>query len=249
MPQTSSPQMPRDLSQATSTATRIRALQELQNMSVADLVRATGLTHSRITMMYQRDTEPRREALHLFAKALGVSPEFLRTGLTRPGEQLPASLDAVRKDTNASYKADIGALVPAEDLPDAPVYRLPMPAAGTGALAFGEEPVGLKHIDPSIYERAPRGIVCAYADGKSMEPTIQDGAMLIIALQPDLPPRPGVYVVRVDQELLCKRVAYEMGTLHLISDNTDYPNRLFTQDEAAEVEIVGRVLSQQSEVV
>ena len=226
--------MCRIMSNNLSTAQRIKALQEVKHMSIADLARATGLTHSRLTMMYQRDTEPRREALRLLAKALEVSPEFLRTGLTRPGEEIPG---------------EVGSLVPAEELPAAPVYRLPMAAAGKGSDAFGADAVGLKHIDPTIFERAPRGIVCAYADGKSMEPTIRDGAMLIIALQPDLPPRPGVYVVRVEQELVCKRVEFEMGILRLISDNTAYPSRTFEPDTQADVEIVGRVLSQQSEVV
>lgn len=239
------PNSPLDLKNASSTATRIRALQEALGMSVADLVRATGLTHSRITMMYQRDTEPRREALNLFAKALKVSPEFLRSGLTKPGEMIKGVSPGF---SDSGCESSIGSIVPAEDLPDAPVYRLPMPAAGKGAHAFGAEPVGMKHIDPTIFERAPRGIVCAYADGKSMEPTIRDGAMLIIALHPDMPPRPGVYVVRVGQELLCKRVVFEMGTLQLISDNKDYPNREFRDDEALEIEIIGRVLSQQSEV-
>ena len=188
--------------------------------------------------MYQRDTEPRRDALHLYAKALKVSPEFLRTGLARLGEPHPL----------AEKTGAIGGLVPAEDLPEAPVYRLPMVAAGKGAHAFGEQPVGLKHIDPAIFERAPRGIVCAYADGKSMEPTIRDGAMLIIALQPDIPPRPGVYVVRVDQELVCKRVEFELGVLRLISDNHTYSSRTFNNNSSEEVEIIGRVLSQQSEV-
>ena len=70
-----------------------------------------------------------------------------------------------------------------------------MPAAGKGADAFGQAPVGVKHIDPAVYERAGRQLICAYADGRSMEPTIKDGAMLIISLNVETPPRPGVYVV------------------------------------------------------
>ena len=54
---------------------------------------------------------------------------------------------------------------------------------------------------------------------------------------------------RVGDELVCKRVEFDLGTLSLISDNQDFPTRTFDQSSEQDVEIIGKVLSQQSEVV
>jgi SOS-response transcriptional repressor LexA len=76
--------------------------------------------------------------------------------------------------------------------------------------------------------------------GDSMEPTLRDGDTVLLNTQ-DTDVRSGeIYAVRIDDELLVKRVTREPGRLILASDNPRYPD--ITVDPAgANFGIVGRV--------
>ena len=75
--------------------------------------------------------------------------------------------------------------------------------------------------------------------GDSMEPLLREGDEVLVDRR-ELPFRDGVYVVRLDDSLLVKRVASKgAGRFSLISQNQTYPPIAV---EAGEFDLVGRVV-------
>ena len=75
--------------------------------------------------------------------------------------------------------------------------------------------------------------------GDSMEPLLREGDELLIDLS-ERPFRDGIYVVRLDDTLLVKRVASQgQGRFSLLSQNLSYPPITVL---AGEFELVGRVV-------
>jgi len=78
--------------------------------------------------------------------------------------------------------------------------------------------------------------------GDSMLPTIQDGDTVLCSTREKDPAHGKLYAVRVNDELLCKRILKEPGRLVLKSDNEDNPSiSLNLSDPDLNCEIIGRV--------
>ena len=118
-----------------TTAQRIREVQEQRGMTIADLARATGLTHSRISMMYTRDTEPRRDALARIAQALQVEPAYLRTGLNPPSALSPSPSPAPSPAPSGGGPRSLAAL------PQIPFYDFQRVSAGDGSTLIYDDPI------------------------------------------------------------------------------------------------------------
>ena len=83
----------------------------------------------------------------------------------------------------------------------------------------------------------------ARVDGESMAPTLNDGDDIMVD-RADAAPRlrDGIYVLRLDDMLMVKRVAMgpKRGRFSVLSDNPHYPD--WTDIDPALVDIVGRVV-------
>lgn len=80
------------------------------------------------------------------------------------------------------------------------------------------------------------------AKGDSMEPTINDGDVILVRLKNGEAPRDGLYVLRLDGGLFVKRLQFDLGGVRIISDNPLYKSRDLTRAELAELDLVGRVV-------
>lgn len=82
-----------------------------------------------------------------------------------------------------------------------------------------------------------------HVHGESMEPTLRDGdEVLVDASDQGARLRDGIYVLRIDDALVVKRVTMQPGGRHMTisSDNTSYPS--WTDVDRATVQVVGRVI-------
>lgn len=81
------------------------------------------------------------------------------------------------------------------------------------------------------------------ASGDSMDPTIPDGAMMLVVRRHGEPIRSGfIYVLVLDGEVLVKRIMRNVdGTFDLISDNPLYPVQKVRQVDLDGLHIAGRV--------
>ena len=117
-------------------------------------------------------------------------------------------------------------------------------SAGPGSLADDEhaEPMGFA---PKWLRRLgadPANLSLIVVDGDSMAPTLGDGDDIMVDhTAATRPLRDGIYVLRMEDVLLVKRVAMgPSGKLTIRSDNPQYPD---WEDVSAEnVNIIGRVV-------
>lgn len=121
-------------------------------------------------------------------------------------------------------------------------------SAGPGLLPVDQQPPAQTIALPMAQIRRQTGGVstelCALlAEGDSMEPTIQSGALLLLD-RASLQPREGVYVLLRGDDVLVKRIQPRgPNCLRLISDNTRYaPEDVSLDDASAPVRLFGRVI-------
>lgn len=89
---------------------------------------------------------------------------------------------------------------------------------------------------------SPEDLFVTRASGNSMEPTIRDRELLLVHRTDRKPYAGRVYLVRMEESILCKRLHEEpKGRVRLISDNKQYKEMTMKQEEHS-FEILGRVV-------
>ncbi len=119
-------------------------------------------------------------------------------------------------------------------------------SAGPGAHAESEEEMGRIAFDERWVRRLganPRGLSMIAVQGESMAPTLNDGDdILVDGTDGADRMRDGIYVLRVEEALIVKRLAVNPATrsYRIRSDNPAWPD--WADCDPALVEIVGRVV-------
>ncbi|MCW3836119.1 helix-turn-helix transcriptional regulator [Sphingomonas canadensis] len=199
------------------------------------------------------DGDEQRAALRLLVQESGVSlaglsaligrnPAYLHQYLTRGSPRLLA-------------EADRGALARFFGVPEArlggpepaglvAVPRLDVGAsAGPGALVSGEARRTPGAIDPGLLRQL--GVSADAASlirvaGDSMLPTLADGdEILVDGGRRRVDARPALYVLRIDGELMVKRLRLLGREIEVASDNPAWPVRACA---AGAAEVIGRVV-------
>ncbi|HMT43782.1 MAG TPA: S24 family peptidase [Chakrabartia sp.] len=119
-------------------------------------------------------------------------------------------------------------------------------SAGPGAHAGSEEQTGSIGFDQRWLRRLganPRGLSMIMVQGESMAPTLNDGDDILVD-RTDAADRmrDGIYVLRVDDALIVKRLAVNPATrsYRIRSDNPAWPD--WADCDPAQVQILGRVV-------
>jgi phage repressor protein C with HTH and peptisase S24 domain len=116
--------------------------------------------------------------------------------------------------------------------------------AGAGGLVEDDRNGGEERIDPRVVARlgvSPAALTMITAHGDSMEPLIHDGDALFVDMADRrLSSRPGIFVIRLDDALLVKRVARIGLEVQVTSDNPAAP--LIAPVRADRVAVIGRVV-------
>lgn len=212
------------------------------------------------------EPDPRARLLEL-ATSRGVSLAALSALISRNGTYLqqfvrkgsPRKLEELDRRTLARFfdvaESQLGGT---EEKPlisgESSVVKMPRPdwvdvprlslgaSAGPGAMSGKEQPIGVFRFSTHWIRQQgldPAHLTAIAVTGDSMEPTLRDGDEILVdrtarAL------RNGVYVVRVGDALLVKRLDLgQPGRIVLISDNQVY--RSF-ELATGEVEVIGRVV-------
>lgn len=180
--------------------------------------------------LYEGTIPPVDRALKL-AQAGGVSFEWLVFGT---GEQAKfhrvASNDLIPEQSG--------------EFTTIPAYQV-FASAGHGA-TITDEPLAEPMAFRSDWLRRegfdPTKMAVIRAKGDSMEPTINDGDVILVRLKNGEAPRDGLYVLRLDGGLFVKRLQFDLGGVRIISDNPLYQSRDLSKEELAELDLVGRVV-------
>lgn len=186
--------------------------------------------------LHEGTIPPVDRALNL-ARAGGVTFEWLVFGIGDAGSSVRANLPiSPTSDVQGSHLTDEFTTIPA--------YQV-FASAGHGANITDEplaEPMAFRTDWLRREGFDPAKMAVIRAKGDSMEPTINDGDVILVRLKNGEAPRDGLYVLRLDGGLFVKRLQFDLGGVRIISDNPLYKSRDLSKTELAELDLVGRVV-------
>ncbi len=118
-------------------------------------------------------------------------------------------------------------------------------SAGPGAIDAEDNLAGQIGFDEKWLKSLasdPAALSMIRVSGDSMAPTLEDGEDIIVdASAAKLPLRDGIHIIRMDDELLVKRLARGPGgRLSILSDNPAWPD--WKDVTAGDVAVIGRVV-------
>ena len=111
-----------------------------------------------------------------------------------------------------------------------------------GIIACGEPILARENIED--YDRAPEGVNCDFTPkckGDSMAPTIQDGDLVAIRIQPEVE-NGEIAAVRIENEATLKRVYLHNDYIELRPDNMSHPSIIRRKNEMNDVHIEGKAV-------
>ena len=175
------------------------------------------------------------------ARALNISPSVLSQWLN--GVRTPTLaaigpvLDTLGAEVNFSGKED-----PLQDYILVPKVKA---VAGAGAsFVVDDEATGLYAFRRAFLERehiSTSNLVMMMVMGDSMEPLIRDGDTVLVDQKDNTPVDGRIYVLRIDDALMCKRLEKIPGGWRVKSDNPDRGFYDLRGDELESLHVFGRV--------
>lgn len=195
-------------------AKRIEKIAEEKGISGAELARRVGTDRSTITRYYKGTRKISMEELPKFAEVLEVDVIELLFG------------SEIKNISTISHE------------------KIAIPVLGK--IACGEPILAKENIESYIYkpvDSLPSGEIFALqAKGDSMEPTIPDGAIVLLRVQPEVENGEiAAVLVNGDEEATLKRIRKENGFIWLVPDNPKHELKQITEDYPAR--IIGKAIS------
>ncbi|WP_367452383.1 helix-turn-helix transcriptional regulator [Snodgrassella alvi] len=179
---------------------------------------------------------PKAETLKRIKELKGCSIDWLLTG---EGEPFPEQQTQAAHDT-------LGNPVNTEDFVYVPRYAIEA-AAGHGSLVANEKPMFTmafrKDWINSMISPEVSGLSVISVKGDSMEGVLNDGDTILVQQMNHIR-RDGLYVLRINDNLLVKRLQLMPGNVvNVISANEAYPSfEIRLDSETDDVQIIGKVL-------
>lgn len=172
------------------------------------------------------------EARAILSDELGIHPDLLRATTTGKDVAKPAKSTSIVE-------------VEGEEFARVPLFAQ-RASAGHGALAEDAEPKGWRLFDLAWIRTMSRSrldmLKVIEVAGDSMEATLHNGDHVLIDLGRRSLAQPGIFVLRLDDELVVKRIQkkFRSGAVTLISDNPKYQAEEIK--DPADLDVVGRVV-------
>ncbi len=182
----------------------------------------------------------RGDSLSALSAMLGRNAAYLQQFVTRGS---PRRLDADDRRRLADYFGVDEVELGAEQGRDAFILpRLDIAAsAGPGTFVDGEIVLGAAAIDPALAARLglrEGQAAIVRVRGDSMEPGLIDGDLIVVDRARRMPDARGaVFVLRIDDAVMVKRIHRARDGLHIVSDNPASP-----PIPDGTVEVIGRVV-------
>lgn len=189
--------------------------------------KAFGVSQKGARKWLEGEAIPHTKRLAKIADKLGTTVEWLLTGKGSKG--------LVTIGENKTGASDFSLV---------PLYNVKA-AAGTGAIVTNERIVDTLAFRADFLRHELNAgkddLYLIHVEGDSMEPTLRAGDVILVDHRRSQPDREGIYVIRMDDALLVKRIQLQPGGKVLAtSDNTNYKAFELKQDDS--VALVGRVV-------
>ncbi len=196
-------------------SSRLKEMRQAKNISQTALAGVLGVSQQAVGKWESRRSSPDPDTVAAIALYFGVSTDYLLgcSDMRRPTSQ-----------QNATHNA-----------PMVPIIGTVR--AGYDALAF-EEDCGTALAEVS----RPEDYFYLMVRGESMEPHIREGDLALVRRQADVNSGELAVVVIAGEEGTLKKVIKKSGTVILQPFNPDYPALIFTGEDLAQIQIVGKVV-------
>ena len=210
-------------------ARRLGAVMKERKLNQQELADACGVSRAAVALWMAGKSEPNSGKIIKAAEKLRVSPNFLLFG----GENhLPQLREYIR------------------------IKKYVAPASSGPGELESQETAEIEQLDVSpmyfqqyISASKAEHLSIVPARGDSMQPTWNDGDMLIINELENYISRDGCYVFYFDGSMYAKRVSIRPTGLLVISDNAKYPPFEIEKDMMQLLHVAGRVIQVYSRAV
>lgn len=214
---------------------RLARWRRAAGMSLDDFAKKIGASVSWLIRVERDDIALPETLLIQLSGAFGVNRDWLLSGSG------PVMLSG--KDERVAPPLNRYAL---QDFVQVPVLEASL-SAGFGVAGGPEEVIGNLAFRSDWLRREavqPGSASLVRVRGESMEPTLRDGAMVLVDHSRKDPARKDIYAFRIGEDVLVKRLHRQGDVLLINSDNPAYDSQAVTGPSLAEVEIIGRVVWQ-----
>lgn len=206
-------------------------------MSIADLARRVGQEAGTVRQQLNRGSIPSR-VLPLYARALGVNVDYLMgRGDDAPAIEPRAVAQRIEPLTIGGVEY---APLPVMDISAAAgAGQLVQMAADGAAVSFAVFRTSwLRGVTSAPLDR----LVVIRIAGDSMWPTLHNNDSVLVDTTVGAIGRDGIYVIRLGDEVQCKRCSRHpvTGALTIASDNAAYPT--YADIRPAGLSVLGRVI-------
>ena len=223
---------------------RMRRARQLRGVSQTELAKMIGTSKSQLSMIEHGKSGSSISTALGVAQALSTSLDYLvgQVEDPTPTRELHQNLGeavARARDTKLAEAAELRV----DDVDFVGINEV-VASAGPGTTVLGEQIVGrMKFARTWLREYDLRGDQCQIirVRGESMEPTLADGAAILVNIESREPKDGKIFVLRRDDDLSVKRLVRDRTVGWLLeSDNPDkraWPTRPFPDD----AQLVGEV--------
>lgn len=207
---------------------RLKILRKSLGLTQTEFGKRIGMTMQGIQKWEKGKSKPQQSTIKALISTFNVNPDWLLNGT---GEMF------LNNANNKQEQSDIISI---------PYYPEVSAAAGSVALVYDENSVKHLQISSAIINISTGDNVCLInATGNSMQPVIDDRDLLLVDLSNKDFIDEGIYVVRLENTLLVKRLQKIPNGIMLISDNPQYEKIILNSDNFNENDaaIIGKVIS------
>jgi phage repressor protein C with HTH and peptisase S24 domain len=209
---------------ATGVVARLKKAAEQKGWTHAEIATASGVPIGTVHKLMRGATDPQLTTMQRVVECLGLSMDYALNGISDESGDWETALPQLSRDQVRI-----------------PIYDIVV-SAGSGREVLREEPISWATF-PALYVRElgeASSLQMISVEGDSMEPDLRSGDKVIFDSSATQP-RDGMYVVRLGDQLLVKRLRIvAAGRVELVSSNPIY--QPFTVDLARDdFEIKGRV--------
>lgn len=209
---------------------KIRAIREEKHLTAEDLGKKIGVSRPTITRYETGLRKTNQDSLFKLADALDVSINDFFPPVEKEKSQSTTS-NTLPSNTEYLYKSDSVA------------KHVPL----IGEIACGDPITAEENVEEYITHVFPEGqvpsgeLIDLRAKGHSMEPTIPDGSIVTIRLQPEVEDGEiAAVLVNGDTEATLKRIKHINGLVMLKPDNDSYDPLIITPNNPAK--IIGKAI-------
>lgn len=189
----------------------------------------------------------KNDTLRSFSQKTGLSSTVLHGYVNSKSYPSLDRLAAIAEASGKTVEWFINGELPNNDILIAYQYDFKA-SAGLGALVVSENPVAEFRLSKEWLVRQgirDTNLCIVEVRGDSMEPTLEEGDLMLVALNDDRTEfKDGINVINVNGEIYVKRLQRDFieGTIEVKSDNKEYKTNVIHPDFKGQFEVIGRLL-------